>query len=82
MDLGWLCRCREQLRDGKTAGLAEPEPTSVRHESNDLGEVAHLRHFRSFLKYMIATYCGLGSTWGLWVPGIELNLEIESILFG
>lgn len=30
LDLVWLLRCWERLRDGKAAGMAEPEPTSVR----------------------------------------------------
>lgn len=62
VDLGWLSRCWEQLRDGRARGWLSPNPPLW--SMNDLEEVAHLRHFRSFLNYLIATYCGLGSTWG------------------
>lgn len=71
-------------RDAENSSGVERQPGWLRLEplceewGGDLGEVAHLQHFRSFFKHFVATY------WDLAVPGIcrcpvcaKLNLEVQ-----
>lgn len=45
-------------------------PKTLAWGGNDLRKVAHLRHFRSFLKHFVVIYWEPRSPWSLWILSI------------